>query len=204
MRKTARKSGNAVFVSLVIIIPILVYLLSFSSVIYNKPFIEKQMQKHGMFRHSLEINSHVIDYLRDKNKSSVIGLDIFDEKEKSHLLDVKKLVHRLHDVLFLLLALFFLLAYIYDNGDWGKVLLYSGMIAAAIPVVLYFIPFDFVFTAFHNAFFACGTWVFEPGSALIQLYPFGFWYDAAFGMLIRGFFAGWILVLIGLGITTKK
>ncbi len=140
----------------------------------------------------------------DGNESALIGLDIFDEKEKSHLLDVKKVVHRTLDALFILLVLFFYLAYAYDGRKWGHVLIYSGMIAAALPIILYFIPFDFVFTVFHNIFFECGTWVFASGSALIQMYPFGFWHDAAFGFFLRGFFAGWLLIAFGLGITTEK
>jgi integral membrane protein (TIGR01906 family) len=201
MRKTAKKSGNAVYVSLVIIIPVLVYLLSFSSIVYNKPFIEKQMQKQEMYRYSLVMNSYVIDYLMDKDEGELIQLEIFDEKEKQHLLDVKKVVHRAFDILFLLLVLFFFLVYFdysFDkSGNWQKILIYSGMITVAIPIILYLLPFDFVFTVFHNIFFACGSWVFAPGSALIQMYPFGFWHDTAFALFFRGFVTGWLLILAG-------
>lgn len=200
MRKTEKKSHKAVYASLIVLIPILVYLLGFSSIIYNAPFIEKQMESAGIIGYSKDVNAFVVTYIMNPDETRLLGLDIFSEKEKQHLLDVKKLVHRAFDALFLLLVLFFVLAYynkkLNKGKNWQKILLYSGMIAVAIPIILYIIPFEPLFTTFHNIFFADGSWVFAPGSALIQIYPFEFWYNAAFALFLRGFVTGWLLILI--------
>lgn len=182
------------------LIPVIVYLLSFSSIIYNKPFIEKQLEKSGLFFHAKEVNSLVIDYLMDEGEAKLINLDVFDENEEQHLLDVKVLVHRTFDFLFLLLVLFFVLVYFnYKNSsDFSKILIYSGMITIAAPLILYFVPFEALFVNFHNIFFAEGSWVFPPGSSLIQIYQYEFWYNTSFSLFLRGFAAGWALVVIGL------
>ena len=201
MRKTEKKYIKAVHISLIILIPVLIYLLSFSSVIYNQEFIESQMKKSGLVRYSLEVNSLVVGYLAEEDEAGLLELEVFNEKEKQHLLDVKKVIHRTFDVLFLLLAIFFALVYynykLNNNKNWQKILIYSGMIAVALPIVLYFIPFETLFAAFHNIFFADGSWVFAPGSALIQIYPFDFWHNAAFGLFLRGFVTGWLLIILG-------
>lgn len=160
------------------------------------------MEESGLFFHAKEINSYVIDYLRDKNETSFIGLDVFSEKEEKHLLEVKILIHRTFEFLFLMLVLFFILIYYnYEfnkNENLDKVLLYSGMLTVAILVLLYFIPFELVFTAFHKIFFAQGSWIFPPNSALIQIYPFDFWHSISFSLFSRGFIAGWLLIAAGL------
>jgi integral membrane protein (TIGR01906 family) len=196
--KTEQKYHKPAFAALVILIPVIIYLLSFSSIIYNKPFIDKQLEKSGLFFHAKEVNSLVIDYFMDGSEG-MINLDVFDEKEEQHLLDVKVLINRVFDFLFLLLVLFFALAYINwkNNSDFRKIMVYSGMITIAIPIILYFVPFGTFFTAFHNIFFAEGSWVFSPGSALVQIYPFEFWYNTSFSLFLRGFAAGWVLAVVG-------
>ena len=192
-----QKFHKPAFVLLVLIIPVIIYLLSFSSVIHNKPFIEKQMEESGLFFNAKEVNSLVVDYLLSEDE--LINLDVFDKKEEQHLLDVKIVINRVFDFLFLLLALFlFLVYYNWKNkSDFNKIMIYSGMVTVAIPIILYFIPFQTFFTAFHNIFFIEGSWVFTHISALIQIYPFDFWYRTSFGLFLRGFVAGW--ALIGLG-----
>jgi uncharacterized membrane protein len=41
------------------------------------------------------------------------------------------------------------------------------------------VAFDAMFLAFHEIFFPPGTYLFEPGSRLITLFPEGFWFDAS-------------------------
>jgi integral membrane protein (TIGR01906 family) len=201
MRKTEKKSGKRIYISLIVLIPIVVYLLSFSSLIYNTHDIEKHMEKSGLVMHAKTINSFVVHYMMDPGETRLLQLEVFSEKEKQHLLDVKILVHRTFDFLFLLLVLFFVLVYynrkINKSKNWSRLLIYAGMIAVAIPIVLYFIPFEPLFTAFHNIFFAKCSWVFAPGSAIIQIYPFDFWHSISFSLFLRGFVTGWLLIFAG-------
>lgn len=158
--------------------------------------IDEKMEQSGLFFHAKDMNSKVIDYLMEEGDDE-ISIDIFSEKEKSHLLDVKILVKNVFAVLFFLLISFFVIAYHY-KGEWGDVMLYSGIIAAAVPVILYFVPFDLFFVFFHKIFFEPFSWTFPADSALIQLYPFQFWEKITFSFFLRGFFAGIILIASGL------
>jgi len=45
--------------------------------------------------------------------------------------------------------------------------------------VFFAVAFDAAFTAFHNLFFAPGTWQFVPGSHLITVFPEPFWFELA-------------------------
>lgn len=193
--------NKPVFVLLVLIIPVIVYLLSFSSIIYNKQFIEKQMGESGLLFHAKKINSFVIDYLMEKDETELLQMEVFSDEEKQHLLDVKILIHRVFDFLFLMLVLFFILIYfnckINKNKNLYRILIYSGIITVAVPLIMYLVPFETFFTAFHQIFFAQGSWVFPAGSALVQLYPPDFWYRASFSLFLRGFVTGWLLILLG-------
>jgi len=201
MRKTAKKSSKAAYAALIVLMPIIVYLLSFGSLIHNVPAIEKHMEKSGIIGYSKTVNSFVVYYLMDPDETRLLELEIFSEEEKQHLLDVKILVHRAFDFLFLMLVSFFVLIYFNHkfskSKNFSKILVYSGMITAAIPIILYFIPFGLLFSAFHSIFFAEGSWVFAQGSALVQIYPFGFWYSIAFSFFLRGFVTGWLLIITG-------
>lgn len=156
------------------------------------------MEKSGLFFSAKETNSLVIDYFTDDNKG-LINLDVFDEKEKQHLLDVKLLIERVFTFLFFSLVLFFVMLYynIKFKNNINKALMYGGLITVAIPFALYYIPFGTFFTAFHNIFFTEGSWIFSPGSALIQIYPFEFWYNTSFSLFLRSFFSGLILMVVG-------
>jgi len=88
--------------------------------------------------------------------------------------------------------------------SWRKILLYSGIITAAIPIILYLIPFGLLFSTVHSVFFAPGTWVFPKDAVLLQVYPIGFWKSAAFSLFLRGFVTGWLLILAGFIVGKRK
>lgn len=109
---------------------------------------------------------------------------LLNEREGSHMGDVSRLVQLLLGVT--LVAL--LLAVV--TGMWlrreprrqGRILLIAagaiGAVAAVLAVV-FAVAFDAAFLAFHQVFFPPGTYLFEPGSKLITLFPGGFWFDAS-------------------------
>ena len=57
----------------------------------------------------------------------------------------------------------------------------AGVIgSAALALALTFaVAFEPAFLAFHAVFFPPGTFLFEPGSNLVTLFPEGFWFDAS-------------------------
>jgi integral membrane protein (TIGR01906 family) len=53
-------------------------------------------------------------------------------------------------------------------------------VAVVLVGVVALVAFDFLFEIFHRLFFASGTYTFDPRSErLVQLFPFGFWFDTA-------------------------
>jgi integral membrane protein (TIGR01906 family) len=113
------------------------------------------------------------------------GTSIYNERELSHMVDVKILLQQS-----LRLFYFFLIGYIViviwakiknqlhwvweaaSKGGW----LTLGLIGAILAAVI--ISFDALFTAFHKVFFVGDTWLFYFSDTLIRLFPMRLWQDA--------------------------
>jgi integral membrane protein (TIGR01906 family) len=178
----------------VILIPIIIFLFSAITVVYDSSFYTKELTKLGSSDKLIAANEQIGNYLNGSGSlDAVAGLTA---AEKSHLGDVKDLMNDL-PILFLVLALvwFTLLNRIKEKR---KVLLYGGILAAAIPLLLYVIHFDSVFSLFHQLFFPQGNWMFSPDSLLIQIYPAQFFYDAAFRIFAQCFAIGALISLFSI------
>jgi integral membrane protein (TIGR01906 family) len=112
------------------------------------------------------------------------GEPLLDERERSHMHDVAVLVR----VLVAVALVAAVLAAV--SGAWlrgersrlGRLMLFvaGGIgVVAVVLALLFAVAFEPTFLAFHRVFFPPGTYLFEPGSELITLFPQGFWFDAA-------------------------
>jgi integral membrane protein (TIGR01906 family) len=81
-------------------------------------------------------------------------------------------------------------------------LLAAGLIAAI--GVLALIAWRVWFVAFHQVFFAPGTWSFNNSDTLIRLFPEKFWFDAALTISILSLVGGLSLALIGWWLKPKN
>ncbi len=109
---------------------------------------------------------------------------LLDERERSHMADVSRLVQILAAAAIMALVL------VGVAGSWlrrerrrqGRVMLIAsgsvGLLALVLAVV-FAVAFEPAFLAFHALFFPPGTYLFAPGSQLIVLFPDGLWFDAA-------------------------
>ena len=176
------------------LIPIIVFLFSAITVVYDKGFYTNELAKLGSSETLVASHEKIAEYLTGKGAidrlNAVEGLTA---AEKSHLADVKDIMNDLPIVFIVLLLLFFSL--FQRTKEKRKILLYGGLATVAIPVILAIIPFDSVFTAFHQLFFPQGNWMFAPDSLLIQIYPIQFFYDAAFRIFAQGAVIGLALAL---------
>jgi integral membrane protein (TIGR01906 family) len=128
------------------------------------------------------INDAGIEYLGDLRFSG--NLPVYNERELSHMIDVKNVVQAALNVWLFSLTGLVLLGLWAWRGGWGA-LYRQGLgrggwftaifVAATIFFVL--ISFGVFFVAFHNVFFKPGTWVFEWSDTLIRLFPERFWRD---------------------------
>jgi integral membrane protein (TIGR01906 family) len=150
------------------------------------------------------VNNEDIDYLE------VLAFDdgepIFNDRELSHMVDVKGVVTgmRVALAIFLILLVFCIWVLLkngrrdlihaaFYQGGWGLL----GLIASILLLVA--ISFNQLFTWFHQIFFSDGTWQFYTSDTLIRLFPMRFWRDAfIFVGVLSLIIAGMVII------TTRK
>lgn len=119
------------------------------------------------------------------------GTPLYNERELSHMLDVKILVQQMIRAWYLLLILLIAAAVYAWQAKWMRDFLFAlkrggwvtlGLIAAI--AVLIFTSFTELFTAFHRIFFQGDTWLFLYSDSLIRLFPLRFWQDAFLWMAV--------------------
>jgi integral membrane protein (TIGR01906 family) len=149
------------------------------------------------------LNSQGIDFLGALKFAG--GQPIYNERELSHMADVKGVVQMLLKAWYadwILLVLFGMWAWL--GGWWAGYLLgwkRGGLLTAAVLILLAIfasISFWQFFAWFHSLFFKGDTWLFEFSDTLIRLFPIRFWQDAV--AYIGGFS---ILAGLGLGFGLK-
>jgi len=129
------------------------------------------------------VNLEGISYLSTQQFDS--GEEIFNERELSHMVDVKRVVTGMRIALFsaILVTLVITITAVkmgvktsivlaYRRGGWGVI--------GLILLILVFVAINFskLFTYFHKIFFESGTWQFFTSDTLIRLFPMRFWQDA--------------------------
>jgi integral membrane protein (TIGR01906 family) len=117
--------------------------------------------------------------------ASLDGVEpLLDESERSHMTDVSVLVRILGGVV-ILAAVLAAVSIAWLRGERrriGRIMIVSGGLVGAVGLALgitFAVAFEPAFRIFHEIFFPPGTWLFEPGSNLITLFPQPFWFDAA-------------------------
>ncbi len=142
------------------------------------------------------VNNEGIEFLQELNFDD--GEPVFNERELSHMQDVKAVVTGMRIALTLSLLILLVVTIIgirkswrvdmlaaYRHGGWALI----GLMAAILLFVA--ISFQNLFTWFHQLFFESGTWQFYTSDTLIRLFPMKFWQDAfifvgVFSLLIAG------------------
>jgi integral membrane protein (TIGR01906 family) len=139
------------------------------------------------------ISREGIEYLADLTDHE--GLPLFNERELSHMVDVKLLLGKAValDVVFgLLLAgsLGVLLTQRETRNRTPFYLLLGSLVTFALcicTIVAVPLQFRWFFVEFHHLLFIGETWLFPRSDTLIQLFPEMFWFDAL---------QSWILLII--------
>jgi len=113
------------------------------------------------------------------------GSNIYNDREISHMIDVKVLIQKMLNFFYVILGIYILVLivsiinknsqYFYkglSRGGWLTIGLISVIIAGIV------ISFDQLFTLFHKLFFTGETWLFNYSDTLIRLFPMRLWQDA--------------------------
>jgi len=151
-----------------------------------------------------------LDYLTNTEGSEFLGNlrfkngePLYNERELSHMVDVKNLVQAGLKVWYGLLVLFGLMTLLswrtkqipqfwraMSTGGWLTI----GLIVAILAAVV--IDFDALFAGFHAIFFQGDSWLFYTSDTLIRLFPLKLWSDA---FIFMGVFTLVMAVIFALG-----
>jgi integral membrane protein (TIGR01906 family) len=128
------------------------------------------------------LNEAGISYLGDLRFKD--GTLVYNERELRHMVDVKNVVRGALLVWYLSLAALLILGVWAWLGrrldDYRRGLRRGGWLTVILlGTIIFFVLLSFgvVFVAFHNVFFAEGTWMFLWSDTLIRMFPERFWRD---------------------------
>lgn len=164
-------------------------------------FSPEERLKHAEVSVEYLINSEPLSFLSELKKAD--GSPLYNDRELSHMLDVKNLVQamlRAWAVIFIILIALGIIAWrtswladffrSVNAGGWATL----GFVA--LMILSTFLDFTDLFTGFHHIFFTGDTWLFYTSDSLIRLFPERFWSDA---FLYMGVFmiAGALIAIFG-------
>jgi integral membrane protein (TIGR01906 family) len=157
---------------------------------------------------------YAVTYLTNNEDSSYLanlkfdnGTPLYNERELSHMADVKRVTKGALNAFYLALAGLALLglwarrpqqfqAFVQGLRQGGQIMVWlAGVVAVVVLLGMFIFPglFWAFFTGFHALFFTGDSWLFEYSDTLIRLFPLRFWQDTFL-------FAAAIAVLGGLGL----
>ena len=171
-------------------------LLSIRLIIFDEEVYREEFAKYNVYENLAgvevnTINKEVLDYFKGNGE---IKTDFFSAREKEHLLDVKKIITLLSNLIYLLIPLIISLSLILDIivGKQAilkfltKIFIYSKVVvfgASIFLILAIWLNFAGSFDFFHQMFFTAGSWLFEPSlEKIVVLYPVGLFLD--FGVRI--------------------
>jgi integral membrane protein (TIGR01906 family) len=189
----------------------------------NPLFLEAEYNAHSFppdtygftTQERLQWSKIAVQYLLNDQGGSFLGdltfadgSPVYNERELSHMLDVKNLVQSALLVwsvlLILLVTTWFLARRSKGLPGWYQSLSRGGWILAGLVVAILLtvaISFNELFTVFHRIFFQGDSWLFLFSDTLIRLFPIRFWQDAFILVgviaLVTGLgsgYAGWRLL----------
>ena len=192
----------------------------FLQIEYNMPYFPTD--QYGLTREDrLKWAPYALDYLVNSADISYLGdlkfddgSPLYNERELSHMADVKRVTQSALNVWYLSLASLIMLGAWSWRGDWTQTYrqglmrggwLMVGLAAAIGLIVLIGIlinpnVFWNFFAGFHALFFEGDSWLFLYSDTLIRLFPLRFWQDAFLIAAIIALGGGFAL---GLGLRTK-
>lgn len=195
---------------LILVLPILIFLISVDLAAFNDSFYKKEFDKYGVKTNVPEaeiLHGKVVDYITGKSNSLP---NLFNEREKQHLADVRNLVKNLNIAIYVFLVLFVLMLVLFGlllkeephiMGFIGKILVYGGVITISLSIILLLLAvFNFTpsFDSFHKLFFQQGTYTFNPENELIvRLYPEELFRDLGIRIMEKVIFMSFLVIISG-------
>ncbi len=211
--KRKRKAGIAAL-SVVLLSPVLITFISTNVLLFDSEFYDREFLKYD-FIPELQgvdlsaIHNDIMSFFLFRADIKESG--IFDQKEISHLFDVRKIIW-IGEAFFILaigICIFAVMEYIRNSSlsvnSWRKggiIMTAGGVFTLLLALLLWIvvtIDFGGVFTVFHKLLFKDGTWLFSPQEKIVLIYQEGLFNHAAFRLAytIIGIAIVWIASSLG-------
>lgn len=144
------------------------------------------------------LNDAGIEFLANQRLQD--GTPLYNERELSHMRDVKLLVQSMVTAWTIFTSIYLvLLAWAWRRGwlaDLLRAFGRAGWWTIGLVVLILVgvgVSFNWLFTMFHRLFFVGDTWFFRYSDSLIRLFPLPFWRDAFILMGILTLLGGFLL-----------
>jgi integral membrane protein (TIGR01906 family) len=212
------KKRLALIISILLIIdiPFILYLSNSNNLAFDENFYKKEFEKYNVYD-SLEdydieeINSELLNYLKYEKNDVLIDNDFFNEREKTHLLDVKNLIQKTILLYYFTIILFFILliSLIFLLKRNITIIKYLGIIFLISGLLTFLDAFAFFaiinsdfassFDVFHSIFFEQGSFLFDPSSEnIVVLYPESLFFDITYSIAISTLIFSFLMFLVGI------
>ena len=172
-----------------IALPLVLLLFSLHAAMFNEQFYHEQFEKNKAYEKYgkdtvNEVNTQILQFY--KHNTPLIS-DFFNDKERSHLADVRNLYIFSKVVLYLSLVIFLIsLSRVKEKTYRAKILTGGALLTLSIVLfVALFATTNFTssFTAFHKLVFTNENWMLNPATDnIILLFPESFF--IAFVLLV--------------------
>lgn len=194
-----------------VLVMVFVILFSVFTVANTNSFYTEQyiaigaMEDTGMSIEDLDkTTTMLLDYLNDRRDDLEMPVEkwgeikpVFNEREISHMVDVKNLYATAAKIMYISLALALLImAYLFKKDGKAQFFIsavrgYKTSLAVAIILCVIFgiaftVGFNSFWTLFHEIVFTNDLWLLDPRtSTMINMYPLPFWLAMCTDMLVR-------------------
>ncbi len=185
--------------------------MNFIVVVFDKPYYVEQFVKNDVYSKVPEAEQ-VLDNVFAFFDGEELSSEFFEEKEISHMKDVKRLIDTGSYLLYFLVGLFIVLMIvlikIVKRRKVAKYLGFSlaadGSIVIVVSLILFLLNFSNLFTNFHMVFFPQGNWMFPSESMLIRLFPKAFFYDISSRIVRNSVVTAVIMGVVGMFFVIPK
>ncbi len=182
---------------LTLTLPLLIILFSTSMLIYNLGFYSALFDKNNVDgKEGVKVTKELFDYFKG---ISYAPPSYFSDEEKIHLAEVREIWQWL-SIIFPA-ALFLWVILLVNVKDARRVFLNGSILALLLLFLIAIVPFSYSFEFFHKSLFT-QAWKFPLTSALVSIYPEGFFYDFASMLWVNSAVIGILLAVVCL--TARK
>ena len=171
---------------------------------YSQPDFPPSVRFTPQDRYRLASES--IEYIRgNRTLEQFKSLDVYDEREIKHMVDVRDLVDKVKVGLPMVAILILVSLAALARQKENRALAARGLLNGAILTIGLFVAiglfaaigFQTFFTLFHKVFFEGDTWLFNYTDSLIQFYPLPFWFATSIALVATTIGQAAIVGLIG-------